>query len=158
MSHKVCICLSFLQCVFSNEPSNALFEWRRNCIGCICATFLCDELSSVTLVGLHERTHINTGCIFLLFANGFFKCLLKWGAWLNTKTCWLHMFNQNIVLFCFFKCLSIVLWTRSSQSSPSSLSRFSFIALFDVFTLTMVWYEWREFAGHCCPVDPLAWV
>ena len=35
-----CICLIFLHCAFSNDPSNSVPEKRHNRIGCICLNFL----------------------------------------------------------------------------------------------------------------------
>ena len=62
-----CICLAFLHCVFSNEPSNCLHKRMHSCIGCICLTFLHCVFSNVPSKHLHMRMHNHTCCSGLNF-------------------------------------------------------------------------------------------
>ena len=62
-SHTGCISLIFLQCAFSNVPSNYLPERMHSYTGCICLAFPHYALSNVSSNYLPERRYIHTGCI-----------------------------------------------------------------------------------------------
>ena len=64
-SHTGCICLAFLQCVFSNVSWKCLPKKRQSHMGCICWTFPHCAFSSVSLNRLSKRTYSYTGCICL---------------------------------------------------------------------------------------------
>ena len=66
-NHTGCICLTFLQCAFSNVSSNYLREKMHNHTGCICLTFLHCAFSNVSSNDLCEKMHNHTGCICLIF-------------------------------------------------------------------------------------------
>jgi len=78
-----CICLIFLHCAFSNDPSNSVPEKRYSHIGCICFTFLHCAFSNVPSNSLPKKRHSRIGCIgpfstvrFLYVAsNGHYKSI-----------------------------------------------------------------------------------
>ena len=82
-SRICCICLIFLHCAFSNDPSNSVPEKRYSHIGCICFTFLHCAFSNVPSNSLPKKRHSRIGCIgpfstvhFLYVAsNGHYKSI-----------------------------------------------------------------------------------
>ena len=82
-SRICCICLTFLHCAFSNDPSNSVPEKRYSHIGCICFTFLHCAFSNVPSNSLPKKRHSRIGCIgpfstvhFLYVAsNGHYKSI-----------------------------------------------------------------------------------
>ena len=80
--HTGCICLTFLHCVFSNEPSKRLDQSMHIHTDCIFLTFLHYAFSNESSNCLPERMHNHTGCICSIFlrcgfSNVFSKHLHK---------------------------------------------------------------------------------
>ena len=74
-SHKGCICVTFLQCVFSCVSSNDLHEMMHSHTGCICLTFLQCAFSCDSSNDLPEMMHSHNGCICLTFLQCVFSCV-----------------------------------------------------------------------------------
>ena len=68
-----CICLIFLHCAFSNDPSNSVPEKRYSHIGCICFTFLHCAFSYVASNGFYKRMQSRIGCTCLTFLHCAFS-------------------------------------------------------------------------------------
>ena len=72
-SHIDCICLTFLQCAFSNVGSNGLPEKMQSHIGCIFFTFLHCAFSNASSNCLPEKIQSHIGCICMTFLHGVFS-------------------------------------------------------------------------------------
>ena len=72
-SHIGCMCLTFLHCVFSNESSNSLPATMHKDIGCTCLTFLRCVFSNAPPNGLYKKLHSHIDCIYLTWWH-FFHC------------------------------------------------------------------------------------
>ena len=100
-SHTGCICLTFLHCEFSNDPSNRLHNRMHSCIGCICLTFLyCVVLNSSGFSHLHpsnQSNHFQGFAPFPLCVVFCPNCCFK----LIQIYHWLLVSNITIVFFFF---------------------------------------------------------
>ena len=99
-SHILCICSTFLCCVFLNACSKRLHKMmhvfgfsplcifknvslicsqkKMHChIRCICSTFLCCVLLNVCSKRLHKRMQIHIGCICLTLTHCAFANVLS---------------------------------------------------------------------------------
>ena len=70
-SQKLHLC-GFLQCEFSNVPSDSLLKQRNSHIGCTCVIFLLSEFSNVLAYCLRQLLRNHIGCRWL---PSLFSCL-----------------------------------------------------------------------------------
>ena len=77
-NHIGCICLFFLQCVFSNVSSNFLDKRMHSRTGCICLTFLHCVFLNVSSNHLPERIQNYIDHIYLTFLYCTFPHALLW--------------------------------------------------------------------------------
>ena len=73
--HKSCICVVFLQCEFSNVPSDSLPKQRNSHIGCTCVIFLRSDFSNVLLICLRQWSHWSHSQIGCISLSLLFSCL-----------------------------------------------------------------------------------
>ena len=76
-SHTDCICVFFLQCVFSYESSNWLPKWMQSHTDCICLTFPRYSFSNEPSKCVHKRKHNYTVCICLI-SSYFLSLFFRW--------------------------------------------------------------------------------
>ena len=136
ISHIVFICLTFLQCAFSNVSSNDFSERMHSHIGYICLTFLHFEVSNLSLNCLPVRMQSHIGCICFFSTVSFKMC---------PQSAWITGCKVTLVAF---------VWFFSSAFSNVSSNDYSerMQSHIGCICLTFLHFEVSNPSSNCLPV------